>query len=628
MRTRISIAVVLVVLLVVLRSATVGHAQTQQPPPGVTTTTVQRHLATMMPGAYITHGCVAAAPPTATSIALTLCEGVVLSQGQAIPVSQPATTLGPLTGGDGLYWAALHVDTTSTVAGWTRQSGTRYLWAKGTTAPALTAGTVFASVQVTGGAIVAASDFRVPASYVRSGTYDVTDPLYGGVADDTTDIGPALQAAIGAVIAQRGRTVRMPQGTYRLSTPVVVPVGGAVEITGDDWGAPAQELYEGTNQPRRGTWLHITSTGFVPFTLIGTGTTLKNLAFDHDQPAVAPGWAPIDYPYTIVVESPATCCVPQTNNDDMRLQRLFFFKATRGIHQKSVAGWQTSGLFIEQVYGQFFTSGIFVEFSAGFVKLSGIHMWVYWAQDANIYAWLDAHFHAITIWRLDSGLLEDVHLFATASGIELIDNVHGPAQAVQMSNITVDRSRYLFYTNQNGGSAQLTNMLSNGGGYSGTDSLGIHVGGTGNRINVLNYECSNVALYCMAVTSGNVATAANIRTFNTNTLANGTPVFLAQTSAIFVINGLVTTSLTNGSPVYGGVFERILVPSGVQFDASDPYFGATIVGGLPTMSFTLNAFMQWIAGQGFRLNGASGEYVTGGVTKALCIQDGIILVCP
>jgi hypothetical protein len=135
----------------------------------------------------------------------------------------------------------------------------------------------------------------------------------------------------------------------------------------------------------------------------------------------------------------------------------------------------------------------------------------------------------------------------------------------------------------------------------------------------------------MAVTTGNTGTIANLRTFNTNTLANGTPVLLAQTSTVFVVNGLVTSALTNGSPVYGGFFERPILPTGAQFEATDANFYAAQVGGVPTVSFTLNAFLQWIAGSGFRLTGAGGEYVTGGVKKYLCVQDGVVTAattCP
>ena len=217
---------------------------------------LRRRLATSMPASYMTTGCLPAVPGALTFAAFA-CEGTIVSLSKAVPVSQSAAALGPLTGGNGTYWLALHIDNTTTVGGWTRQRGTHYLWSKADAKPALTTGTALAKVTVAGGSITAVDDLRVPASYVRNGTYEVTDPLYGGIANDSTDVGPALRAAIAAAIAQHGRIVRIPQGVYALGSAIDIPEG--VEVRGDGW-APTTPLITTNTEPRRGTWLHITST--------------------------------------------------------------------------------------------------------------------------------------------------------------------------------------------------------------------------------------------------------------------------------------------------------------------------------------------------------------------------------
>jgi len=102
------------------------------------------------------------APPSLTFPALS-AHGYVKSGGALIYVNQPAHAL-TLTGSDGPYWLALHRNTTTAVADWTRQPGTHLLWRSSGTRPVDPPdGLVFYSVTVAGGAITAASGV-VPAT--------------------------------------------------------------------------------------------------------------------------------------------------------------------------------------------------------------------------------------------------------------------------------------------------------------------------------------------------------------------------------------------------------------------------------------------------------------------------------
>lgn len=74
-----------------------------------------------------------------------------------IYVAQPAASV-TVVGADGGYWLAVHKDTHSAVAGWTRQPGTHYLWrASGTEPQAPDGALLVSSLTVAGGAITAIS---------------------------------------------------------------------------------------------------------------------------------------------------------------------------------------------------------------------------------------------------------------------------------------------------------------------------------------------------------------------------------------------------------------------------------------------------------------------------------------
>ena len=61
-------------------------------------------------------GCVPAVPASTLLIGATACQAYVrATTGELVYVAQAASTIGPLSGGDGTYWLAVHRDTSSTV---------------------------------------------------------------------------------------------------------------------------------------------------------------------------------------------------------------------------------------------------------------------------------------------------------------------------------------------------------------------------------------------------------------------------------------------------------------------------------------------------------------------------------
>lgn len=95
--------------------------------------------------AYAVSGCLPPASGTTTTGTFACAAYVKASGGELVYVTQPTKTVGPLSGGDGTYWIAIHRDGSTAVGGWTRQVGTHYLWQKSSSQPATPANSLMLS---------------------------------------------------------------------------------------------------------------------------------------------------------------------------------------------------------------------------------------------------------------------------------------------------------------------------------------------------------------------------------------------------------------------------------------------------------------------------------------------------
>jgi len=101
-------------------------------------------------------------PVSSLTLAAFATHGYVLSGTQLVYVAQAAAPV-TLSGADGQFWVALHRDTSTAVASWTRQPGTHYLWRSNPTKPANPAGgLILSQVTVAGGIISAVSQTTIP----------------------------------------------------------------------------------------------------------------------------------------------------------------------------------------------------------------------------------------------------------------------------------------------------------------------------------------------------------------------------------------------------------------------------------------------------------------------------------
>jgi hypothetical protein len=172
--------------------------------------------------AYVHGGCLPTTSGSTTLTAFACIAKVSAPAGNGDLSAQSAASV-TLSGGNGTYWLALHWDTSTAVSGWTRESGTRYLWKIATDLPPNPAnGLIVARVTVASGAATVVADYRQPRSYALYRRYDITDPLFGGVGDailgtSGTDNVAAFNIARQAAATRRG-TIYFPHGSYRFNS--------------------------------------------------------------------------------------------------------------------------------------------------------------------------------------------------------------------------------------------------------------------------------------------------------------------------------------------------------------------------------------------------------------------------
>ena len=198
-------------------------------------------------------GCTPAVPGASLTLAAFACTGYVEgSTGDLVYVTQPAATI-TLANTNGEHWLALCRDLSSTVAGWTRRSGSHYVFQQAASQPATPAGChIFHQVTVAGSVITAVAKvgngnpaaapyataslptppgLRVEAwvtdtirgkwGYQGAQWYQLAGRMvniqeFGAIPDDGLDDREAIQAAIDAA-ATNGAGVWCPSGTYDLT---------------------------------------------------------------------------------------------------------------------------------------------------------------------------------------------------------------------------------------------------------------------------------------------------------------------------------------------------------------------------------------------------------------------------
>ncbi len=176
-----------------------------------------------IPAGYVVTGCTPTTSATTTTGTFA-CEAYVPGSGGEVRyVTQATQTVGPLSGGDGVYWIAVHQDLSTVPAGgWTRQTGTHYLWLKNATKPTQPANSLIIAEVEVGDATTGQVDRIGPtAARVPFRGYGLRSLAeFGGDSAGTNDSSQALQDAIDS-----GSCIYVPEGTWYIPTSVTQTAG-------------------------------------------------------------------------------------------------------------------------------------------------------------------------------------------------------------------------------------------------------------------------------------------------------------------------------------------------------------------------------------------------------------------
>lgn len=146
------------------------------------------------------------------------------ADGELIYVTQPAIDV-TLAAVNGIHWLALHEDTSTVVASWSRRAGSHYLFRQTASQPASPTGALVTCKVTVAGAVITAVE-RVASQNSANYVTAVDVRAFGAVGDGTTDDTAAIAAAIDA-----GTTIIFPQGyTFRMASTITLPAKDVIMI--------------------------------------------------------------------------------------------------------------------------------------------------------------------------------------------------------------------------------------------------------------------------------------------------------------------------------------------------------------------------------------------------------------
>lgn len=479
-------------------------------------------------------------------------------------------------------------------------------------------------VTLSSNAITAVEDLRRPSSYARNGTYDITDPLYGAIADNSTDIAPAATLAIAAAKAQRGHVITIPKGKYVVNSVIFVDAG--VTIQGEGW---SPSIAFNQIDEANGTFIRHTSTSANAIWLNHSGSGVRNISFYQDHPAPGVGWAPVDYPFVILINHETLAI------SDITIENIYFYNINKGIAQVSTDNVNSGRVHIYNIFGQFFRTGIYLDYLLDITRVYNIHMWPFWSGDDSVMNWQALNLTSIQINRCDGCYLENVFSFGSYYGLHFADNPHGGSVGFSGKTLQFDGANYGIAVGQSGSYGWMLNVGMTSHGRPGQEnSRGIAILGTSNYWTFVNSEITNTGNECV-VSSGTavIVVLTNIRCVNYNTSGIGAFGLLAADNGNIFVSGFqfLAPHPSHVTAKYAGVFQYQTMPGGAIFGTSGEFF-ANEISGIPTISFETGSFVTFDPStQKYTIWAAGNTYSTGGVKKYLCVQDGVLTVgttCP
>lgn len=243
---------------------------------------------------------------------------------------------------------------------------------------------------------------------------------FGAVGDGVTNDAPAIQAAINSLGA-RGGTVILPPQVFRLASAIVITTPVRLEGSG----------YSESGETGGGTWLKITTTGFVPVTFFGAGSrsgAVTNLGITQTHATPGSGWAPTDYDFVFRADQ----CEGGVTFED-----ILFYPVNKGIYAN--AGGR---VYCNRVRGQVFNIGILYDALFDVPTITNLHFWPWWSVDNNVMAYTQANCDGIILGRSDGCFMDNLFAFGLRSLLKFSTFGSGSSRGWSLGQAYADFCKY------------------------------------------------------------------------------------------------------------------------------------------------------------------------------------------
>lgn len=245
---------------------------------------------------------------------------------------------------------------------------------------------------------------------------------FGATGDGTTDDTAAVQAAINAASANSaGRSVYFPAGEYKLTSTITITA--AVTIIGES--PKSIKIGGGIGG---GTWFFLSHTG-KGFNINNSVDYYSDVRISHvgtyrTQPTPAPGWTPTSHDWDFFIQG-----LTDINFFDVTL-----LNPTLGIKQLGGGG----RINIDYVKMHALKEGIIIESAFDVCRINNVHMWPFWADDADVHAYTLANMNGISLGRCDNPFLSNIFTIFANIGMRFYQTDEGATSKVHLVNADFD----------------------------------------------------------------------------------------------------------------------------------------------------------------------------------------------
>jgi hypothetical protein len=327
-----------------------------------------------------------------------------------------------------------------------------------------------------------------------------------------------------------------PARTYRLTAPIKITK--PVTIVGE----PPSITNMG------GTWFHIDHDG-VGFDLNNakgyySGVVMGSFGTYRNQPEPASNWQPYDYGFDISI----------FGITDVNLSNLILLNPTRGIKQSGGGG----RINIDNIQMQPFKVGIQIDSAYDVCRISNIHAWAFWKDQADVHKYMLQNLKGISLGRCDNPMLTNIFTIFAQSGLHFYQNAEGATSKMHLVNADFDAGINGIWVDSsvtNGVSGQFANITHQG--YDDSDSsVGLLVAGTSSNLSFSSIKTMFCGANGLRVDgSGNRITIGDASVLYYNQGRKGFPAVevAANNTMVFGQQPFIVTNAIG--PQYGGAGE-------------------------------------------------------------------------